>query len=162
MTGESYTDRTDWWSAIDTLPPPRVAVIQDLEPDALGSAIGEVHAAILKAFGCEGVITNGAVRDIPGVSRMSFPMFARHPAVSHSYTHLVNYGEAVEVFGLKIRSGDLVMADCHGAILIPLEIAEELSRVAAEIRVQERRIIDFCQSAEFSAEKLLELIQSTH
>ncbi len=162
MTGRYHLDRTDWWSAIQTLPAPRVAVIEDLEPEALGSAVGEVHAAILKAFQCEGVITNGAVRDIPGVSRMQFPMFARHAAVSHSYTHIVDYGTPVEIFGLKIQSGDLVMADCHGAILIPIDIAEEVSRVAAEIRAEDRRIIEFCQSPEFSPEKLLEVIQANH
>ena len=162
LTGNVYLDRTDWWQAIERLPSPRVAVIQDLEPDAYGSVVGEVHCAILEAFHCLGVITNGAVRDIPAVSRMAFSMFARYAAVSHSYTHVVDYGDEAEIFGLKVRSGDLVMADCHGAVLIPIEIAEELSRVAAEIRAGERRIIDICRSPDFSPEKLLDVIQANH
>src|ERR1035438_8512065 len=78
MTGGVYQDRTDWWSAIQHLPVPRLAVIQDLElTPAAASLAGQVHAAILKAFHCHGLITNGAVRDIPTVAAMQFPMFAR-------------------------------------------------------------------------------------
>jgi regulator of RNase E activity RraA len=87
MTGTAYLDRTDWWAGIDVLPVPRIAVIQDLDPAPGGGAcVGEVHAAILKALHCDGVITNGAVRDLPGVSKLDFPMFAPLVAVSHAYT----------------------------------------------------------------------------
>jgi regulator of RNase E activity RraA len=161
MSGNAYFDRTDWWSAIGHLPIPRIAVIQDLEADyGSGSTLGEVHAAILRAFHCEGAITNGVVRDIPGVSRMQFPMFARGAAVSHAYAHLVDYGKPVEIFGLQIRCGDLLYADCHGVISIPVEIAEQIPAVAAEIHAQERRIIDACESPDFSPERLLEVIKN--
>jgi 4-hydroxy-4-methyl-2-oxoglutarate aldolase len=161
MSGNAYFDRTDWWSAIGHLPIPRIAVIQDLEAEyGSGSTLGEVHAAILKAFHCEGAITNGVVRDIPGVSRLQFPMFARSAAVSHAYAHMVDYGKPVEIFGLQIRCGDLLYADCHGVISIPVEIAEQIPAVAAEIHAQERRIIDVCESPDFSTERLLEVIKS--
>jgi regulator of RNase E activity RraA len=65
----------------------------------------------------------------------------------------------VEIFGLRIRPGDLLYADCHGVISIPLEIAAELPEVAGEIRAQEARIIDVCLSPDFSPEKLLDVIK---
>jgi len=163
MTGVSYLDRTDWWSDIGCLPTPRIAVFQDLATGpGSGSCVGQVHAAILKAFHCEAGITNGLVRDIPGVSGMQFPMFARGVAVSHSYAHLVDYGAPVEIFGLRIRPGDLLYADCHGVISIPIEIAAELPAVAGEIRAQEARIIDVCLSPDFSPKRLLEVIKDAH
>jgi 4-hydroxy-4-methyl-2-oxoglutarate aldolase len=160
MSGNYYFDRTDWWSAIDHLHAPRIAVIQDLEADyGSGSTLGEVHAAILKAFHCVGAITNGTVRDIPGVRRMDFPMFARGAAVSHAYTHLVDYGKPVEIFGLQIRCGDLLYADCHGVISIPANVAEQLPAVAAELHAHEQRIIEVCESPNFSPDRLLEVIK---
>jgi regulator of RNase E activity RraA len=159
MNGDSYHDRTDWWDAISQLPVPRIAVIQDLEPQSGGSVVGEVHSAILKAFHCQAVITNGAVRDLPGVAQLEFPLFAGSVAVSHSYTHLVGYGDPVEIFGLPIASGDLLYADCHGAISIPIQIAADIPAKAAELRAQEQRIVDFCRSPAFSREKLLEFIR---
>lgn len=163
MRGNSYLERTDWWGAIERMPIPRIAVIQDLEADTgSASAVGEVHAAILKAFRCEGVITNGAVRDVPGVREMQFPMFASAVAVSHSYSHVVDYGQPVEILGLEIRAGDLLYADCHGVVSIPHKIAPEIPAAAAKIRAHEQRIIDVCRSPNFSPEKLLRAIENNH
>jgi 4-hydroxy-4-methyl-2-oxoglutarate aldolase len=162
LTGSFYSDRTDWWAAIERLPVPRIAVIQDVDPSSgLGSAFGEIHAAILKAFHCEGAITNGAVRDVSKIADLPFPAFASSVSVSHSYSHMVGYGCPVEIFGLRIQYGTLLYADCHGVVSIPAEIAGDLPRVAAEIRAKEQRIIDVCQSPGFSPERLLEAIKST-
>ena len=161
MSGNTYVDRTDWWETIGLLPVPRIGVFEDLDGiDSGASTIGEVHAAILKAFRCEGVITNGAVRDVPEVSRMEFPMFASAVSVSHSYMHIVDFGAPVEIFGLPIRSGDLLYADVHGVVSIPLEIAARIPETACEIRAKERQIIDLCQSPDFSVEKLLKAVQT--
>jgi len=162
MSGNAYVDRTDWWKKMGLLPVPRIAVFQDLDAaDSGASTIGEVHAAILKAFHCEGMITNGSVRDIPGVSRMEFPMFAPAVSVSHAYMHIVDFGAPVEIFGLPVRSGDLLYADIHGVVSIPLDIAARIPDVASGIRAREREIIDLCQSPEFSLERLLQVVQPT-
>lgn len=173
--GGVYPETTDWWTAIETLPLPRIAVIQaghvhfeqtnathrGAEPgDTASSAIGEVHAAILRAFGCAAAITNGSVRDLQAVTAMNFPLFAAGVALSHGYTHLVDYGGPVEIFGLKIRSGDLIYADCHGALSIPHEIAERIPEAAARIRVHERQIVAACESPDFTSEVLLKAIRS--
>jgi len=161
VTGLPYLERTDWWSAMNRFPQPRIAVIQDLDSEpGGGAAVGEVHAAILKALHFEGLITNAAVRDIPAVNKLGFPIFAPFAAVSHSYMHLVDYGEPVEIFGLPIRTGDLLFADCHGVISIPLEIAEELPKVAARTSSKDQRIVQVCLSPDFSTEKLLNVIRS--
>jgi len=160
VTGGTFLDRTDWWTAIQKLPVPRLAVIEDVENShGAGSVLGQVHAAILKAFHCSGAITNGAVRDLPSVAAMQFPLFAHTAAVSHAYLHVVDYGTPVKIFGLAIAPGDLLFADCHGVISIPLEIAADVPRVAGEIRAQERRIIDLCQSPDFSTDKLRKVIE---
>ena len=165
VTGGAFLDRTDWWEEIERLPTPRVAVIRDLEPIPSGSSVGEIHAAVLKGLGCEGVITNGAVRDLPALKRLGFPMFAQYVAVSHSYMHVIDYGAPVEILGLEIHSGDLIHADCHGAVVIPLEIAGAVAKVAAQIRSKEARIVQACISTDSSRspeefkKELLELIQ---
>ena len=161
MTGNAYMDRNDWWEEIGSIPEPRIAIVQDLDASALGaSTIGEVHAAILKAFHCEGAVTNGAVRDIPGVARMQFPMFASAVSVSHAYMHIVEYGQPVEIFGLVIRPGDLLCVDVHGIVSIPLQIASAIPEAASQIRTKDQKIVDLCQSPEFSLEKLLKAVQN--
>ena len=155
-----YPDRTDWWTYVLTIPEPRVVVIQDAdETPGAGALIGEVHAHILRALGCVGAVTNGAVRDLPALEAMGFPVFAGSTAVSHAYVHIIEFGQPIDVGGLTIRAGDLVHGDCHGVLSIPKQIAPELPAVAAQIRKQEERIIALCQSHEFSIDKLRQAIR---
>jgi len=161
MTGAPYVDRTEWWTNMGRLPVPRIAVIQDMDsPPGRGACMGEVHAAILKALHCTGVITNGAVRDVPAISELEFPMFAPMVGVSHAYTHSTDFGQPVEIFGLQVRAGDLLYADCHGVVSIPLDIAAEVPEAAARIRSKEQRIVQVCLSPSFSTEKLLNELRS--
>ena len=106
VSGDSYLDRSDWWALVETAPLPRLAVIQDID-DGPGAAsvAGEVHAAILRALRCGGLITNGAVRDVPGITALDFPIYAHLIEVSHAYCHMVDFRVAVEIQGLRIEPG---------------------------------------------------------
>ncbi len=48
-----YPDRTDCWAPPETLPTPRIAIIEYLEKEPVGSVVGEVRVVILKAFSYE-------------------------------------------------------------------------------------------------------------
>ena len=153
--GHPYVDRTEWWACLQDLPGPRIVVIEDMDAKpGTGSFIGEVHAAILTALGCVGVVTNGAVRDLPALTKAGFHAFAHATTVSHAYSHIVEYGKAVTVGGLEVTPGDLLHADCHGVLSIPQAIAPRVASVADAIVERERRVLALCRSDEFSIEKL--------
>ena len=157
-----YYDRTDWWNDILKIPAPRVVVIEDMDhPPGLGAFIGEVHANILLALGCVGVVTNGAVRDIPDIRPTEFQMFAGNISVSHAYAHIFDFGGPVEIGGLTIRPGDLVHGDCHGVQTVPLEIADKVPDVAREIRQRRHQLIGLRRTADFTLEKLRQAIRDT-
>jgi regulator of RNase E activity RraA len=161
MTGGLYSDRTDWWDYILSLPFPRVLVVQDAETRVgRGSLLGAVHVSILKALGCVGAVTNGAVRDLPRAQRLGFQLFSGSIAVSHAYVHIVEFGESVEIAGLKIKSGDLLHGDMHGFQTIPIHLAGRIPEVAARLTENEESIIEVCRSAEFSLEKLRAAVAS--
>lgn len=158
--GSFFYDRTDWWNQLLTIPAPRVVVIQDVDAHpGLGAFVGEVHASILQALGCVGLVTNGAVRDLNVVRNSGFQMFAGNISVSHGYAHVFDFGGTVDVARLKIRPGDLIHADRHGVLSVPLEIADEIPSVAADIQDCRQRIVDLCRSSDFSIEKLRECFQ---
>ncbi len=150
-----YSDRTDWWDYILSLPAPRVVVVQDVATKVgLGSLLGAVHINILRALGCVGAVTNGSVRDIPAAEKLGFQIFAGGVAVSHAYVHIVEFGMPVEIGALKIQSGDLLHGDLHGVQSIPLDIAGSLPAAAAKIAAQEKLVIGICQSGDVTIEKL--------
>ncbi|HMD30679.1 MAG TPA: RraA family protein, partial [Candidatus Acidoferrales bacterium] len=111
---------------------------------------------ILRALGCAGLVTNGAVRDLHEVRAIPFPMFAGNVSVSHAYAHVSGFGETVEVGGLEIRPDDLLLADLHGVVSIPLEIAARVPRVARQIGQRRRCLVDLCRRKDFLPEMLNE------
>lgn len=154
-TGNLYRDRTDWWDYIESLPTPRVVVVQDVSTrPGLGSLVGAVHMNILRALHCTGVVTNGSVRDIPAAESAGFHYFAGSVSVSHAYVHIVEIGKPVEIEGLRIRSGDLLHGDLHGVQEIPLDIAARLPQAAAKIIAEEQALIALCRAPDFSIQKL--------
>ncbi|PWU13315.1 MAG: hypothetical protein C5B50_19585 [Verrucomicrobia bacterium] len=156
-----YAPRTDWWDYIESLPAPRVVVVQDASSrPGLGSLVGAVHMNILRALHCVGVVTDGAVRDIPAAQSAGFHYFAGCVSVSHAYTHIVEMGKQVEIGGLKVQSGDLLHGDLHGVQSIPLDIAAEIPSRAARIAAREQAIIAFCRSPDFSLGKLREMVEN--
>lgn len=158
--GHAYVDHTEWWNWLRQKPGPHVVVIEDVDHrPGSGSFIGEVHAAILAALGCVGVVTNGAVRDLPALSKAGFHAFAAGTTVSHAYSHIVEVGPPVTLGGLEIRTGDLLHADVHGLLSVPLEIASRLPAAAEDILVRERKVLELCRSAEFSIELLRDAVK---
>jgi 4-hydroxy-4-methyl-2-oxoglutarate aldolase len=155
MAGRPYLQRTDWWDYIESLPVPRVVVVQDMATrPGLGSLVGAVHMNILRALHCVGAVTNGSVRDIPAAESAGFHFFAGSVAVSHAYVHIIEIGQPVEVGGLKIQSGDLLHGDLHGVQSIPLDLAARIPAAAAQIEAREQALIALCRSPEFTLERL--------
>src|SRR4051812_5510874 len=160
--GHAYLDRTDWWNQILKMPAPRVVVLQDVDSrPGTGAFLGEVHCNILLALGCVGAVTNGAVRDLPAVEATRFQLFAASVAVSHAYSHIVEIGGEVEVGGLKVNPGDLIHADRHGVLSVPVGIAAQIPQVAAKIWEQERELIALCRAPDFTLEKLRAAVSKT-
>lgn len=160
MEGRSFYDHRDWWDSLLAIPAPRVVVIEDMDKEpGLGAFIGEVHANILRALGCVGLVTNGAARDLPQVNRIGFQMFAGNVSLSHAYSHVFDFGGTVEIAGLAIRPGDLIHGDLHGVQTVPLEIAKDVPARALEIIEHRQDLISFCQSDRFSLTNLRRKIQ---
>lgn len=150
-----YAERTDWWDYLLSLPAPRVAVVQDVATKrGFGSFLGPVHVNILRALGCAGAVTNGAVRGLRAAETLEFPLFAGSVSVSHAYIHVVEFGTPVEVGGLEVQSGDLLHGDLHGVQTIPANTAGKIPAEAAKIVAHERELVALCQSQEFTVEKL--------
>jgi 4-hydroxy-4-methyl-2-oxoglutarate aldolase len=108
-------------------PGPKIVVVQDLDkPQVIGSFWGEVQANVHRALGCVGTVTDGAVRDIDEMTNAGFKAIARRLCVGHAWVWPVRWGVDVEVFGRKIRPGQLIHADKHGFLAIPAGEEERL------------------------------------
>ncbi|MCY3892900.1 MAG: hypothetical protein OXF65_06350 [Acidimicrobiaceae bacterium] len=139
-------------------PRPSVTVIEDIDASpGYGAWWGEVNSSIHAGLGSLGVITNGSIRDLddwaPG-----FGALAGSIGPSHAWVHVVEFAVPVTVHGMSVQLGDLIHADRHGAVVVPVDVAADVSAAAAEIAAAERVLIDAARSEDFSIDRLAALL----
>jgi regulator of RNase E activity RraA len=142
VSGPSYMQkRLEYLDYIAEAPRPSVVLIEDLDsPAGYGAFWGEVQTNVHKALGCLGTVTNGSVRDIPQVAE-GFQMLAGSIGPSHAYVHVVDFGVPVTVHGMAVKSSDLIHADRHGAVVVPVEKIDAMEEALGGLIKQEARII---------------------
>lgn len=145
MIGRALTVQTakgDWCKpveAIDHASPGDVLVV-----DAGGSDIavfGELAAWSCRSRGVVGIVIDGAIRDLDGIYAMEFPAFSRHiapnagePKGYGGYGHEIICGEQ------PVRTGDWVIGDDSGVVVVPQERAVEIANRAVDVAEREERI----------------------
>ena len=131
---------------------PHVVVMRDVDScPGRGASFGDVMAVMHKRLGVAGVVVDGTIRDLDGIRDVGLPMFAWGVVPGHGVFRPVRVGAPVTVGQLRVRPGDLVMADSNGCLRVPLDRAEEtLAAVQSVIDLEDgkRR---FAESAEFTA-----------
>ena len=121
---------------------PSIAVVEDLDyPNCIGAFWGEVNTTIHKGFGMSGALTNGVMRDLGDMAE-DFPVVAGSIGPSHGFVHVRSVNQPINVFGLNIKSGDLVHADRHGAVVVPIDVIDGLEASILKMQETEKLVLD--------------------
>jgi len=139
--------RLDYLDYVASTPQPAVMIMHDLDGEhaGFGAFWGEVQSNIHKALGALGVVTDGSIRDIPMIAP-GFQMLAAAIVPSHAYVHVVDFGVDIEVAGMAVKSGDLIHADRHGAIVVPVDKIDAMLAAVGKLTETEARIIAAAKS----------------
>lgn len=92
--------------------------------------------------GVRGVVADGVCRDVAEARELGFPVFSRGaiPVTARGRLQQRSTGEPVDVGGLTVHSGDVVVADETGLVVVPRERAEEVAGIATAIVAREHAI----------------------
>ena len=95
---------------------------------------GELLSTAAGNRGCIGAIVDGAVRDVDKMTAMGFAVFARGTSVydSQDRQRVSAIDVPVEIDGVRFSSGDLVIADRDGVVVVPAEVHEQAVQAAWE------------------------------
>lgn len=102
---------------------------------------GELATHSAKTKHIQGVIVNGAVRDMDDLLKINFPIFTKH--VTSNAGEPKGYGEIgseINIGGQSIRNNDWVIADDSGIIVVPQEHAQEIANRALDVKERENRM----------------------
>lgn len=152
---DQRAQRTGYYEYCGTGIGPRISIIQDLDGANIGFGAfwGEVQSSVHKALGVLGVVTDGSIRDIPQWAP-GFQALAGSIGPSHAYVHLDGFGKDVCVAGMTVRPNDLIHADMHGAVVIPLDVAPKLVEAAKLCERREEPILAIARAKDFTLDKL--------
>jgi 4-hydroxy-4-methyl-2-oxoglutarate aldolase len=111
---------------IDDLKPGELPVLACGQSGRIAPWGGLLTTASL-ARGAAGCVTDGYVRDIRTIRNLSFPVFHAGiaPLDSKGRGEVVEIDGLVECGGVKVRSGDLVIGDADGVVVVPRDAERE-------------------------------------
>jgi regulator of RNase E activity RraA len=117
-------------AAVDALGPGDVMVVSQCD----WSFWGELLSTAARYRGCRGVVIDGYTRDTRAIIAMGFPVFCRgiHPADSLGRLDVAEHDVPIHCGGVLVRTGDLVLADDDGVVIIPQGIADQAIAQAEE------------------------------
>jgi 4-hydroxy-4-methyl-2-oxoglutarate aldolase len=116
----------EWTQFLSVAPPDHVVVCQP--QDDLRAMMGELSAETLQYRGIRGYIVDGGSRDNAFIRQIGFPLFSRFqtPRDVVAAWRPEAFGEPITIGDVRIESGDYVLADIDGIVVIPQSIAEEI------------------------------------
>ena len=165
-SAEKATDTDGYSSLADQVerflaevPEPRIVVFQDLDDEPRGATYGEVMCSIYKGFGCVGLITSGAARDLEQVGRLAFPCFASSVVASHSYNRIIDVNIPVTVGDVTIAPGDVLHADANGVTTIPRDLVPQVALACQKFVDGENDVMNYVLSGQATAAGLREAMK---
>lgn len=148
-------DWLDYYALLEETPGPLIALLKDVDSrPGRGASFGDGMATVHQRLGVTGVLVDGTVRDLVGIRRVGLPVFAWGTVPGHGVFNLTRFNHPLTVGQLRVRPGDLLMADQDGCVKIPVEHATEVLRLAHQVRTDEEAIFADYRAADFSVEKM--------
>ncbi len=153
LAGEIYTingrfDETldphetllQWTGLLSKAPPGKVLVCQ---PNThMVALMGELSAETLHHKGVLGYVVDGGCRDTDFILKLGFPVFCSFNTPSDIVGRWVpeRFGEPVTIGTVTISSGDWLLADRDGVVIIPGKIAEQVVTKTEEVLLTENKV----------------------
>jgi regulator of RNase E activity RraA len=96
------------------------------------STFGGLATLAAKVKGVAGLVADGGVRDREEMIEHQFPVFARHmtPLTGRTRLAITGINEPVSCGGVRVRAGDVIVADGSGVVCVPAEHAAEVAELS--------------------------------
>ncbi|MDD4709573.1 MAG: 3-hexulose-6-phosphate synthase [Candidatus Methanomethylophilaceae archaeon] len=144
MVGRALTVQTangDWAKPVEAIDRAKRGDVIVVDVGGGWMAVwGELAATSAMVAGCAGVVIDGSIRDIDDIRKMGFPAFARTavPCAGEPKGY-GGIGIEITVGGQRVRTGDWIIGDESGLIVVPKEEAVEVANRALDVHEHEDR-----------------------
>jgi regulator of RNase E activity RraA len=130
---------------------------------------GESHGAIwgdnmcerARGLGVNGIVTNGAVRDVETMRKVGFPTFAGSVTPRQSVGRVVTVAmdEPVICGGVSVQVNDIIVGDADGVAVIPRAHSKAIAAEAQRIEAVEANVKAFLRDGNSIRESVVRFKQ---
>ena len=108
----------------------------------LGTAvIGDLMAGMLLNRGAAGLVTDGAVRDTPGIIGVGLPVFCAGVSPNSPQRNGPGtVGLAISIGGVTVNPGDILVGDVDGVVVVPQDALDDVIGHVDEIKRMESEV----------------------
>ena len=144
MVGRALTVQTtngDWAKPVEAIDQAKEGDVIVVDVGGAPVAVwGELASNSAMMMGVKGVVIDGAIRDIDDIKALNFPAFAKS-AVPNAGEPKGYGGIGIEITvgGQTVRTGDWIIGDESGLIVVPKEKAVEVANRALAVHENEDR-----------------------
>ncbi len=105
------------------------------------AVIGDLMARMMLNLGAAGVVTDGAVRDTPGLIEVGLPVYCAGVSPNSPQRNGPgSVGLAISIGGVTVNPGDVVVGDVDGVVIVPADKLDAVVESVREIRRQEAEV----------------------
>ncbi|MCX6661535.1 MAG: orotidine 5'-phosphate decarboxylase [Euryarchaeota archaeon] len=145
MVGRALTVRTmdgDWAKPIEAIDKADKESVLVVDVNQGRTAVwGELATWSAKLRGLAGVVIDGAVRDYDDLVKIKFPIFSRYIVPNAGEPKgLGEIGAEITCGNQTVRTGDWIIGDDSGVVVVSQEVAQEIANRALDVKEQENRI----------------------
>lgn len=139
-TLDAHTTLLEWTKLLSRAPGGSVVVCQP--NDSTLAHMGELSSETFTRRGVRGYIVDGGCRDSGFILKIGFRVWCRYFTPRDVVGRWVadGFGEPIVIGGVTIRTGDYVMADRDGAVIIPQEIIADVTGRVEEVLRTENKV----------------------
>jgi 4-hydroxy-4-methyl-2-oxoglutarate aldolase len=153
LTGEVYTvsghiDTTrdphdtlvQWTGLLSRAPAGKVLVCQPHTHEI--ALMGELSSETLHARGVRGYVVDGGCRDTDFILKLGFPVFCGFTTPKDIVAKWVpdRFGEPIAIGDVTVCSGDFLIGDRDGVVIIPAAIADQVVAKTEEVMQTENKV----------------------
>lgn len=104
---------------------------------------GELMSARAMQCKAAGAVVNGYSRDMKGILALNFPCFSYGPYAQDQAPRgkVIDYRVPIEIEGVLVNDGDMLVGDIDGVCVVPRQIEEEVFTRALEKARGERIVL---------------------
>jgi regulator of RNase E activity RraA len=130
-------------AAIEACPAGHVLVV-DSRGDARAASGGDILMARLQARGAAGCVTDGGFRDCAEIASLGFPTYQSEPSPPISLLHhqAVDMQQPIGCGGVAVYTGDMIVGDRDGIVVVPEAIAAEVADEAVAMTAYEDFVLE--------------------